>query len=220
MAIRAQEAFDSIYAHQPPRCPECNADLSVLVDGHSVHADDCKREAAAAIRRADLRERLLAASERGRQERANRADQRKEKEVAATKAAAEALNNAELKAALKEAGVTGYSKLGRDDLIAEYVKAFKPKASPRRNGSGEPRELAEGQVRVPSPIAWSASDSDYTGKSPSANWNGSRWQIGKYLKESGQDPDEIKAALAVAKEKLDGGAKSVKVLTVTIRVTD
>ncbi len=132
------------------------------------------------------------------------------------KADAEAMTASELKAALKEKGVTGYSKMKHGELVAEFVKASKP---PKASRNGTPREPSENQVRVPSPIEWVSDDGTYSGKSPSANWNGSRWQIGKYFAECGYDRDDVKAALANAKEKLDGGAKSVQALNVKIKVT-
>lgn len=140
--------------------------------------------------------------------------------ASAVRETAESMTAPQLKDALKEKGVTGYSKMKHAELVAEYVKAFKPKRA-TNGGSRAPRERrepSENQVRVPSPIEWASKDGTYVGKSPSANWNGSRWQIGKYFASIGVDKDEAKAALANAKEKLDNGAQSVKVLDVTIKV--
>ena len=227
MALRVKQALATIYDAKPDTgkeskaskskakhyfrpqdkdsgCGSCGRLLAVHPMGVEPPEAIARRDE---LRNADKAARQSTSGTRGRnQEMANQ-----------LKADAEAMTAPELKTALKEKGVTGYSKMKHGELVAAYVKAMKPKAS--RSSNGTTRVPSENQVRVPSPIEWVSDDGTYSGHSPSANWNGSRWQIGKYLAECKFDRDEVKAALANAKEKLDNGAKSVQVLNVKIKVT-
>lgn len=242
MALRVNEVLDAVaptprkrgakpttkYAHTPGPCLECGVDIFDPANrdetgNRVVHAPGCQTEAAARKRREELYDRLVSATDRAREKRAAKAaltNQEKEelmkKEL---RAKAEEMTAAELKDALKEAGVTGYSKMKHAELVEAYAEAYKPKPKPKKERAPrEPRELSENQDRVPNPIEWSSDDGEYTGKSPSANWNGSRWQIGKYLYAQGHDKAEVREAFAKARAKLDEGAERVKVMNVTIRV--
>jgi len=172
--------------------------------GSETPTDDQPQDPAAAARQAELRD----LSGRGRRS-------TKEHDMTTIlRETAEAMKLPELRKSLKDLGVAGSSKLNKPDAVAAFVKASKPKSNGSRSGT------AEGQTRVPSPIKWSNADGSWTGSSKSANWNGSRYVIKNYLDTTKAKADEIKSALKEAKEKLDAGAKSVKVLDVTIKVYD
>lgn len=160
-----------------------------------------------AARRAELRD----LTGRGRK---GNTQQQEEMMATELRERAEAMNLKDLRKVLtRDFQVPGASKLSKGDAVTAFVKANKPAKAARNGNSAE-------QTRVPSPIKWESADGQFTGQSPSANWNGSRYVIKNYLDTTKAKADDIKAGLKEAKAKLDAGAKSAKVLNVTIKVYD